>query len=355
MKTVRNLMVRFGNMPMAWRRRLLLVGLPAIGLIIGAYFYIQSLFYAATDDAYVRDDKVYVATEVSGRLVSLPVHENQGIKAGALLLQLDEQPFRLALTAAEAHLASVKSDLESLRAEYQQKQAELARANSDVAYYQREYRRSRELAKPGFASASALDAARQHLENAQLTVQVVQHALAVVQAKLGDDPERPIEQFSSYRQAAAERDQDELRLQKTRVYAPMDAVVGPLEIQPGDYVPAGKALFALVSTSHYVEANLKETELADVRPGQQAEVKVDAYPGYVWKATVASISPASGSEFSLLPPENSSGNWVKVVQRIPVRLKLQADEGLPPLRSGMSANVHIATSHPAPWSSINAR
>jgi len=352
---VRKLMTRFGSMPMVWRRRLLLVGLPAIGLIIGGYFYIQSLFYASTDDAYIKDDKVYVATEVSGRLLSLPVHENERVKAGTLLLQLDEQPFKLAVAADQARLAGIRSDLESLRAEYQQKQAELARANSDVAYYQREYHRSRELAKPGFASASALDAARQHLEDAKLTVTVVQHALAVVQAKLGDNPDKPIEQFASYRQAAAERDQDELRLQKTRVYAPMDGVVGPLEIQPGDYVPEGKSLFALVSTSHYVEANLKETELADVRPGQKAEVKVDAYPGDVWKATVASISPASGSEFSLLPPENASGNWVKVVQRVPVRLKLQKTDGLPPLRSGMSVHVRIAISHPAPWTKSKTR
>ncbi|HXH64624.1 MAG TPA: HlyD family secretion protein, partial [Mariprofundaceae bacterium] len=182
------------------------------------------------------------------------------------------------------------------------------------------------------------------------TVEVVKRALAVVKAKLGTDPEQPIEQFSSYRRAVAERDQDALNLQKTRVYAPMDGVVGPLDVQPGDYVAAGKALFPLVSTYHYVEAYLKETDLADVRPGQKATIEIDAYPGRTWQATVESISPATGSEFSLLPAENASGNWVKVVQRVGVRLKIGDAADAPPLRSGLSVSVRIDTAHPAPWS-----
>jgi membrane fusion protein, multidrug efflux system len=352
---MKRLATMFGNLSMAQKRKLLLIVVPAVGVLVGGYFYIQSLFYATTDDAYIKADKVYVAAEVSGRLVSLPVHEHERVKDGQLLLQLDDQPYRLALDAAEAHLAGVKSDLESLRAEYHQKQAELARAESDIAYYQRTYERNRRLAKPGFASASALDDASHHLEDAKMTVQVVQRELAVVKAKLGTDPEQPIEQFSSYRQALAERDQAALRLQKTRVYAPMDGVIGPLDVQPGDYVVAGKALFPLVSTYHYVEAYLKETDLADVRPGQKGTIDIDTYPGRTWQATVESISPATGSEFSLLPAENASGNWVKVVQRVGVRLRIEEPAGAPPLRSGLSVTVKIDTAHPAPWSVASAQ
>jgi membrane fusion protein (multidrug efflux system) len=345
----------FGRMSMAQKRKLLLIGLPVVGVLVGGYFYIESLFYATTDDAYVRADKVYVAAEVGGRLVSLPVHEHEAVKAGQLLLELDDAPYKLALDAAEAHLAGVKSDLESLQAEYHQKQAELARAESDIAYYQRAFERNRRLAKPGFASATALDDARHRLDDAKMTVKVVQRALAVVKAKLGTDPDQPVERFSSYRQALAERDQAALRLEKTRVYAPMDGVIGPLAAQPGDMVMAGKALFPLVSTYHYVEAYLKETDLADVRPGQKATIDIDAYPGRTWQARVQSISPATGSEFSLLPAENSSGNWVKVVQRVGVRLKLDDPKGAPPLRSGLSVNVKIDTAHAAPWSVADAQ
>ena len=347
---MKRLASQFTRLSPVQRRRLLLIGVPALVLIIGGYFYIRTLFYASTEDAYVEAHKVYVAAEVSGRLVSLPVHEHERLKAGTLLLQLDPEPYQLALDAAEAHLASVVSDLESLRAQYHQKIAELARATSDIAYYQRAYERSRRLAKPGFASASQLDDAHQHLIDAKMAQQIAQRELAVVKAKLGVAPDKPVEQFASYRQALAERDQAALRLKKTRVYAPMDAVVGPLPVRPGDYVAAGRSLFALVSVHHYVEAHMKETDLEKVRPGQSARIEIDTYPGHVWKAKVSSISPATGSEFSLLPAQNSSGNWVKVVQRVTVRLDLQEPAGAPPLRSGMSAEVRIYTSHPEAWS-----
>jgi membrane fusion protein, multidrug efflux system len=345
----------FGKMSVAQKRRVLLIGVPAVGLLVGGYFYIHSLFYATTEDAFIKADKVYVAAEVSGRLLSLPVHQHEAVKAGQLLLQLDPQPYKLALDAAEAHLAGVRSDLESLRAEYHQKQAELARAKADIAYAQRNYERNRRLAKPGYASASALDTASQRLQDAKLTVKVVKRELAVVKAKLGANPEQPIEQFSSYRQAVAQRDMAALHLQETRVYAPMNAVIGPLPVQPGDYVVAGKALFPIVSTYHYVEAYLKETDLADVRPGQKARLEIDAYPDRTWQATVQSISPATGSEFSLLPAENSSGNWVKVVQRVGVRLKINVPAGAPPLRSGMSVDVRISTGHAKAWTLANAQ
>lgn len=345
----------FSRLSLAQKRRLLLVGLPAVALLVGGWFYLQSLLYVTTDDAYVKADKVYAASEVNGRISRVLVHEHQQVAAGTLLLEIDEEPFRLALAAAEAHVAQVESDIESARAEYHQKQAELSRATADIAYYQRAYDRSRQLAKPGFASQAALDDAHQKLNDARLAEEVAQRDLARVKARLGDDPEKPVEQFSSYRQAEAERDQAALRLRKTKIYAPMDSVVGPVDIEPGDVVTQGRALFPLVSVHHYVEANLKETDLADVRPGQRATIEVDAYPGRAWQAKVASISPATGSEFSLLPAQNASGNWVKVVQRVAVRLDLDEANDAPPLRSGLSAYVRIGVEHPVSWEAENTK
>jgi len=331
----------FGKLSVARRRILLLIVLPATGLAIGAYFYVQSLSYATTDDAFIKQDKVYVATEVSGRLHALPIHEYEQVKAGTLLLQLDKTQFTLSLLAARANLDQVKNDLESLIAEYHLKNTELVRANSDLAYAQRNYARIRKVAKPGFASGSTLDQAHQRFEDAKLSEASSRQAIDMVRAKLGDDPNKPIDQFSSYQQAVAERDLAALRLKKTAVYAPMDGTIGPLAVQPGDFIPAGRSLFPLVATSYYVQANFKETELAPIRSGQHAEITVDAYPHRVWKATVERISPATGSEFSLLPPENASGNWVKVVQRVAIRLRLEKMADSPPLRSGLSIHVSI--------------
>jgi len=345
----------FGSLSLAWKRRLLLVALPAGALLTGGYIYLHSLLYVTTDDAYVRADKLYVASEVNGRVSKVLVHEHQQVTAGALLLEIDAEPFRLALTAAEACVAQVESEIESLRAEFHQKQAELARATADIAYYERAYERNKKLAKPGFASQAALDDAYQRLNDARLAEAVAGRDLARVKAKLGDDPEKPAAMFSSYRQAEAERDQAALQLSKTKIYATMAGTVGPVAIEPGDVLTEGRALFPLVSTEYYVEANLKETDLADVRPGQPATIEVDAYPGRVWQAKVTSISPATGSEFSLLPAQNASGNWVKVVQRVAVRLELADSPMAPPLRSGLSAYVRIGVGNPSPWAVAAAK
>jgi len=331
----------FGDLSVTRRRILLLIILPAMGLAIGVYFYVQSLSYATTDDAFIKQDKVYVATEVSGRLQSLPIHEYEYVKAGALLLQLDKAQFTLSLRVAQANLDQAKSNIESLIAEYHLRQTELARANSDLAYAQRNYARIRKVAKPGFASGSTLDQAHQHFEDAKLSEVSSRYAIDMVKAKLGDNPGKPMEQFPNYQQAVAERNLAALRLKKTAVYAPMDGIVGPLTIQPGDFIPAGRSLFPLVATSYYVQANFKETELTHIRRGQHAKITVDAYPQRTWKATVERISPATGAEFSLLPPENASGNWVKVVQRVAVRLRLEKITNSPPLKSGLSAHVSI--------------
>lgn len=326
-------------------RLVLMVILPLLVLIGGAYYYAVSARYASTDDAFVKAHMVSVAAQVSGQVKTIAVHENEPVQAGQVLFRLDDQPYRIALTQAEANLAQVRDEIESLRFEYRQHQAELAQAQADVAYFQREFERRQRLRQTNSISASALDEARHNLDSAQLKTVTIQREIQQVLAQLGDNPDSPAEENPRYRQANAAVDKASLNLQYTVVYAPIPGMVGPLKLQPGDYVTTGTPVFSLVSLHHYIEANFKETDLTYIRPEQPATVKVDAYPGRTWKAMVSSISPASGSEFSLLPPQNASGNWVKVVQRIPVRLELDTAQDAPVLRSGMSVTVSIDTGH----------
>jgi len=326
----------------AGKRRLLLGVVPVVAALAAIGFYLQGSRQVTTEDAYIKADKLYVAAEVAGRISRLSVHEHQQVQAGDLLFTIDEQPYRLALAAAEATLTQVANTIESLQASYRQKEAELAQAKADVAYFQRSYDRARKLARSGFSSDSTLDDARHRLDSARLHEQVVQRDIDRLLVELGS-ADRPVERYAGYRKAKAERDRAALDLEHTQIRAGMNGVIGPLEVEAGDYVLPGKALFAVVAQQHYVEAHLKETELTDVRPGQRAEIRIDAYPGTSWPARVASISPATGAEFSLLPAENASGNWVKVVQRVSVRLALDDAAKMPPLRSGLSVEARIFT------------
>ncbi|TLS66232.1 HlyD family secretion protein [Mariprofundus erugo] len=322
------------------KRIVLLFMIPLLATAIAVWFYLQSSRYVSTDDAYVRADRLYVAAEVSGRISSLPVHEHQQVHAGDLLFTIDEQPYRLALDAAEANLAQVANDIEVLKASYRQKQALIAQAADDVSYFQRAYERARKFARSGASSETALDDAQHRLDGARLRQQVVQRELDQLMVQMGA-PDRPVESYFRYRKAKADRDRAALELQHTRVYAGCDGVIGPLNVVDGDYVQAGKSLFAVVSADYYIVAHLKETALTHVQAGQLAELRIDTYPDRIFQGRVESISPATGAEFSLLPAENSSGNWVKVVQRVTVRLAFDKSEKLPALRSGLSVDARI--------------
>lgn len=232
------------------------------------------------------------------------------------------------------------NDIEVLKASYRQKQALLLQASADVSYFERAYERARKFARSGASSETALDDAQHRLDSASLHQQVMQRDLEQLMVQLGA-PDRAVESYFRDRRAKADRDQALLQLQRTRVYAESAGVIGPLDVMAGDYVQAGKSLFAVVGEHYYVLAHLKETALTHVRSGQQAEIRIDTYPDRVWQGKVESISPATGSEFTLLPPENSSGNWVKVVQRVTVRLSFNMDATLPPLRSGLSVDARI--------------
>jgi membrane fusion protein (multidrug efflux system) len=332
-------------------RRLLrwaLLGLGPVALIVGGLaWYLAGGRWVATDNAYVRADMVNVATDVSGIVASVAVKDNQRVAAGDVLFRLDEEPFRLALARAEAELKQVADDVAAQRAAYRQKQEEIRLADSTIAFAEREFQRQADLVKRSVVSQAQYDRAQHDLDTARQQRAALGQALAGLAAALGGGPDTPVEQNPRYLAAQAARDRAARDLRQAVVRAPIAGVTANVaQLQPGEYLPAGQAAFSLVSADHlWVDANPKETELTHVKAGDLATITVDTYPGRVWHGHVASLSPASGAEFALLPAQNTTGNWVKVVQRIPVRVELEPQPDAPPLRAGMSVTVDIDTGH----------
>jgi membrane fusion protein (multidrug efflux system) len=275
------------------------------------------------------------------------VRESQKVEKGQVLFRLDGEPFRIALAGAEAQLGAVRNEITTLQATYRQSLAQIEQARTDVPFYETTFARQQDLARRGAASQAALDQARRDLAAAQDRVRVAQRQGEAALAQLGGTVDAPIERNPRFLQTQAQVDKAKRDLARTVVTAPMAGVATNVDaLQVGAYLQAGQAAFNLVASDHvWVEANPKETDLTYLKPGNPADVTIDAYPDRTWAASVASISPASGAEFSVLPAQNASGNWVKVVQRVPVRLRVDVPADAPPLRAGMSANVSIDTGH----------
>jgi membrane fusion protein (multidrug efflux system) len=330
-----------------WVRWALFALLPLV-LIAGGYWYVTGGQVMSTDDAYVEADKVGISTDVSGIVKEIDVTENQHVDAGQILFRLDDLPFGLALKRAEAQVDIVRNDLNALKANYRDLQAQIKQAQDDIDYFDREFRRQQDLATRNYASQATFDTARRNLQNAQQKLASLNAQLAAVAANLGGDPDIPVERHPRYLDAVAQRDEAARQLDHAVVRAPFAGVVTNVpSLAPGKYLQASMTAFYLVATADaWVDANPKETELTYVRPGQRVTVTVDTYPDAEWHGTVESISPAAAQEFSLLPAQNTSGNWVKVVQRIPMRVRVDTSDGsLPPLRPGMSVVVDVDTGH----------
>jgi len=326
-------------------RLLLLVAVPLIAAAIALAFYLEGGRYVSTDNAYVKADKVPVSAEVAGAVKDVPVHENQTVSAGQILFRLDPAPFRVAVAKAEAKLAEVRTDLAALRASYREKQAEIALARTRLAFAARNQRRQADLVAKNFISASRFDDSRQDTELAAQQVAALQQDLKRIGETLGGSIDAAITRHPSYLAAAAELDQAKLDLARVEVRASLPGTVGKLP-KPGQYVTAGAAVTALVTNGKvWVEANFPETDLTYVHPGQPVSIRIDTYPGVAWRGVVDSLSPATGSEFSVIPAQNATGNWVKITQRVPVRIKLENRPGAPQLRAGLSTEVEIDTGH----------
>jgi membrane fusion protein, multidrug efflux system len=328
-------------------RRLLLVGGPAIVALAGIVFYVTGGRYASTDDAYLQAARVEISCNVSGRVIEVDVHDNQPVHAGDVLFQIDPRPFQIAIQDAEAQLAGARLRMQALEAAYRQRQADERAAQNTLVYRQDDFDRKQKLAADGITSRAQLDQAAHDLDVARQGVVAASQQTASALAELGGDTAAPLESRPAVREAQAALDRARLNYSYTTVRAPLDGIVTKVEqLQVGDYINAVVPLFALVSQKDmWVEANFKETDLAYMRPGQKATFSVDAFPGTTFTGKVQSTSPGTGASFSLLPPENSSGNWVKVVQRLPVRLSIDPGQTDLPLAAGMSVVAEVDTQH----------
>ncbi|MEZ5854244.1 MAG: HlyD family secretion protein [Hyphomicrobiaceae bacterium] len=322
---------------------LMLLG-PLLALAAGTYIYMAGGRFIETDNAYIKADKIAVSADISGRVEAVMVKSDQHVKRGDLLFRIDQQPFRIALERAEAKLAAAIQDVDSLRAIYQQRVARLKLADGDLKFQEQNYERQNELTQRGVVSRSGMDTAEKSLRNARDQMAVLQQEMAEISAKLGGDAKRATKEHPAVREAEALRDQAALDLKHTEVRAPATGIITNFDLQPGEYVTLGNVVFSMVGTDElWVQANFKETDLTNMQPGQKATFHVDSYPDKTWTGSVTSISPATGAEFAILPPQNATGNWVKVVQRLPVRLKIDPLEGAKPLRAGMSVVVEVDT------------
>jgi membrane fusion protein (multidrug efflux system) len=334
-------------------RSILMLGGIAIVVVGAAVMWLRGGRYVSSDDAYIHAAKLMVSTDVSGIVSSVDVKQGQHVKAGDVLFRLDPAPFQTALDAAKAQLDEAKLTLEAARQDYTRIGLDIAAQQAVVEQDQANYDRTAALIRSNAASKASFDQARFTLQTDQKKLDSLRQQQKVALTRLGGDIDKPIEQLPQYRQAETQVAEAQRQLDHSVVRAPFSGVVTEVaSLQPGTYLVSQTAALTntgavgLVSTDNvWVDANLKETDLTYTKPGDTVDVSVDAYPGRVWKGKIESIYPATGSEFSILPAQNASGNWVKVVQRIPVRISLQHKPGDPVLRAGMSVTADIDTGH----------
>jgi membrane fusion protein (multidrug efflux system) len=328
-------------------RPLLMVGGVAVVAIGAVYFWLGGGRYVSIDNAYVRAAKVAVSTDVSGIVAEVDVHEGELVHKGQPLIRLQQGQFQFALDGAKASQAQIALNLQAMQRDYQRMLRDADARSAQVQSDQSTADRLAALLHGGGVTRQEAEDAHFKLVADQQTLESLRIQAQVALARLGGTPDADVTTLPQYREATARVEEAQRQLDHSVVYAPFDGIATQVEsVQPGMYLAASTAAFGLVSTEHvWIDANPKETELTFVKPGDHVDVTIDTYPGHVWTGTVDSIAPASGSEFSILPAQNSSGNWVKVVQRIPLRVRIDRQPGDPDLRAGMSVEAAVDTGH----------
>ncbi len=329
-------------------RALLLLGVPLVAAAVALHYYAEGGRHMETDNAYVKAHFIAISAEVAGRVAEVAVRDNQQVAQGQLLFRIDPAPFEMAVARANAQLANSRTEVATLRAEHRVALADATEAEERIRFLGLQLERQRRLREQGMVREDAYDEARYNLDAARARLTALHERAARGLAGLGGDLKLPTESHPRVLEARAAHDAAALELARTRVHAPAAGTVSNLKLQPGVNVARGVAVFALIQAGEpWIEANFKETQLAGVRVGQLARVVADAYPGVEWRAQVSAIAPATGAEFALLPPQNATGNWIKVVQRVPVLLAIapdgQASADRPALRAGMTVSVSIDT------------
>ena len=327
-------------------RFLLMFGVPVVLIGGGAWFYLTGGRYIDTDNAYVQQAKVSISPDVAGRIISVAVTGNQVVKAGDTLFAIDPEPYRIALSQADAALSAARVNVEQLRVGLAVAKAKLDAARATLDVRQTDWDRKTALQTQGVTAVSSLDDARLALQSAQSSVALEEQDVANATAALGGDPDIATDDHPAVLAAAAARENAARNLDKTTVVAPADGIISQVaSLNVGQFVATGSTIATLVETANtWVDANFKETQLTGMAVGMPAEISVDAYPGAMLAGHIDSIGAATGAEFALIPAQNATGNWVKVVQRIAVRIVLDdTEENANLLRAGMSAAVKIDT------------
>ena len=325
-------------------RMVLLVVIPLAAVLVGVYIYAESGRYVTTENAYIKSNVIAISSDVSGRVEWVGVDDSTLVRQDQILFRLDQRPFAIALDRSEAELDMVRTQIKHLRTDYHEAVAQVAEEEERVNFLTRQLARQKQLKDRKLASEQAYDVAAHDLSLAERRVHVLRQRVRRALQSLDGNPDMEVEKHARFQRARAERDQAAIALANTTIEAPTDGFVSNMKLQAGEYVEEGQAVFSIIEHGKvWVEANLKETQLTHVLEGQLASITVDAYPGVLWPATVAAIAPATGAEFSVLPPQNATGNWVKVVQRIPVLLDVEQPPEGNPLRAGMTVTVSIDT------------
>ncbi|MFZ1104727.1 MAG: HlyD family secretion protein [Hyphomicrobiaceae bacterium] len=326
-------------------RLTLLVLVPAAVALVALVIYLLGGRYVSTDNAYVGAQKVLITPEVSGRVVRIAVTEGQLLKPGDELLAIDPEPYRFTAQEAEARLMRVRNDLATLKANVASLARQIELARQSLAAARADFDRKTKLMRDRISSQSELDKARVALTAAQTQLELLEQQARAARIQLLGDPDLPVERYPQFIEASVALDRAKRDLANTVLRAPIAGVATQVSsIQMGRYLTAGMAVFSVVSGDVlWIDANPKETDLTYVRPGQPVAIAVDAFPDRRLEGTVMAISPGTGAQFAILPPQNAAGNWIKVVQRVPIRVKFAPGQDLRRLRAGMSATVEIDT------------